>query len=110
MIIERTFTIETQLNQRHNQEIIDYVREFNALYGKALRFTWHRYNKGGHFDRKKSEFKTLLQKKFPLNNRMAGSVIYEVQGTYNALRELKRYQFFQLKTKVRNLYKKNVKS
>ena len=109
MIIERTFTIETRLNQKQNQEIIDYVREFNVLYGKALRFTWHRYNNGGHFGRKKSEFKTSLQKKFPLNNRMANSVIHEVQGTYSALLELKRYQFFQLKTKMKNLYKKREK-
>ena len=109
MIIERTFTIETRLNQRQNQEIIDYVREFNGLYGKALRFTWHRYNNGGHFDRKKSEFNTLLQKKFGISKRMANSVIYEVQGTYSALRELKWYQFSQLKTKVRKLYKKREK-
>ena len=109
MIIEKTFTVETRLNQQQNQEIIDYVREFNVLYGKVLRVAWHRYNNGGHFDRKKSEFKPLLQKKFPLNNRMANSVIHKVQGTYNALRELKWYQFSQLKTKVRKLYKKREK-
>ena len=109
MIIEKTFTIETRLNQKDNQEIIDYTREFNILYGKALRFAWHRYNNGGRFDRKKSEFNTLLQKKFNINKRMASSVIYEVQGTYNALRELKWYQFFQLKTKVRKMYKKREK-
>ena len=109
MIIEKTFTIETRLNQKRNQEIIDYIQEFNTLYGKALRFVWHRYNNGGHFDRKKSEFRTLLQKEFPLNNRMANPVIYEVQGTYNALRELKWYQFSQLKAKVRKLYKKREK-
>ena len=109
LIVEKTFTVETRLNQQQNQEIIDYVREFNVLYGKALRFTWHRYNNGGRFDRKKSEFNTLLQKKFNINKRMANSVIYEVQGTYNALRELKWHQFSQLKTKVRELYKKREK-
>ena len=109
MFIEKTFTIETRLNQKQNQEIIDYVREFNVLYGKALRFTWHRYNNGGHFDRKKSEFNTFLQKKFNISQRMANSVIYEVQGTYNALRELKWHQFSQLKTKVKKLYKKREK-
>lgn len=109
MVIERTFTIETRLNQRQNQEALNYVREFNVLYSKALRFAWHRYNNGGHFDRKKSEFNTLLQKKFGINKRMANSVIYEVQGTYSALRELKWYQFFQLKTKVRKIYKKREK-
>ena len=109
LIIEKTFTIETRLNQKQNQEIIDYIREFNALYGKALRFAWHRYNNGGHFDRKKSEFNTLLQKKFNISRRMASSIIFEVQGTYNALRELKWHQFSQLKTKVKKLYKKREK-
>ena len=109
MFIKKTFTIETRLNQKQNLEIIDYVREFNVLYGKALRFTWHRYNNGGHFDRKKSEFNTFLQKKFNISQRMANSVIYEVQGTYNALRELKWHQFSQLKTKVKKLYKKREK-
>lgn len=109
LIIEKTFTIETRLDQKQNQEIIDYAREFNALYSKVLRFAWHRYNNGGHFDRKKSEFNTLLQKRFNINKRMANSVICEVQGTYNALRELKWYQFSQLKTKVRKLYKKREK-
>ena len=79
------------------------------MYSKALRFAWHRYNNGGHFDIKKSEFRTLLQKKFPLNNRMANSVIHEIQGTYNALRELKWHQFSQLKIKVKKLYKKREK-
>ena len=109
LIVEKTFTVETRLNQKQNQEIIDYAREFNALYSKVLRFAWHRYNNGGHFDRKKSEFNTLLQKRFNINKRMANSVICEIQGTYNALRELKWYQFSQLKTKVRKLYKKREK-
>lgn len=45
LIVEKTFTVETRLNQKQNQEIIDYAREFNALYSKVLRFAWHRYNK-----------------------------------------------------------------
>ena len=97
LIVEKTFTVETRLNQKQNQEIIDYAREFNALYSKVLRFAWHRYNNGGHFDRKKSEFNTLLQKRFNINKRMANSVICEIQGTYNALRELQWYQFYKLK-------------
>lgn len=44
MIISKTFTIETRLNQKDNAEIIEYMKEYNVLYGKMLRFTWHRYN------------------------------------------------------------------
>ena len=40
---------------------------------------------------------------------MASSIIFEVQGTYNALRELKWHQFSQLKTTVKKLYKKREK-
>ena len=64
MISSKTFTIETRLNQKDNAEIIEYKKDYNILYGKILRFAWHRYNNGGHFDRKKSQFNTLLQHKF----------------------------------------------
>ena len=109
MVIEKTFTIETRLNQRDNAEIIEYMKEYNVLYGKILRFAWHRYNNGGHFDRKKSQFNTLLQNKFSVNKRIASAVITEVEGTYRALYQLKWYEVSQLGGKINKLYKKKEK-
>lgn len=39
MILSKTFTIETRLNQRDNAEIIEYAKEYSVLYGKMIRFT-----------------------------------------------------------------------
>lgn len=106
MITSKTFTIETRLNSRDNAEIIEYAKEYSVLYGKMIRFTWHRIKNGGKLPMKKSDFNTLLQKTFGINKRVANSVIYEVTGIYRALYQLKWTEFFQLKTKISKKYKK----
>lgn len=106
MITSKTFTIETRLNQRDNAEIIEYAKEYNVLYGKMLRFAWHRYNNGGTFNMKKSEFNTLLQRTFGISKRLANSVISEIEGLYKALYQLKWYEYGQLKGKITKKRKK----
>ncbi len=106
MITSKTYTIETRLNQRDNAGLIEYVKEYHLLYGKMLRFTWHRYNNGGRFSVKKSAFNTILQNRFHVNKRLANSVISEVEGLYKALYQLKWYEFNQLGGKIKKLYKK----
>lgn len=106
MITSKTFTIETRLNQRDNAEIIEYAKEYNVLYGKMLRFAWHRYNNGGTFNMKKSEFNTLLQRTFGISKRLANSVISEIEGLYKALYQLKWYEYGQLKGKIAKKRKK----
>ncbi len=85
MIASKTYTIETRLNQRDNTGLIEYVKEYHILYGKMLRFTWHRYNNGGRFSVKKSAFNAILQNRFHVNKRLANSVMSEVEGLYKAL-------------------------
>ena len=106
MIVSKSFTIETRLNQKDNSEIIEYAKEYTILYGKMIRFTWHRIKNGGQLPMKKSEFNTLLQKTFGVNKRVANSVIYEVIGVYKALYQLKWTESFQLKAKISKKHKK----
>ena len=106
MITSKAFSIETRLNHKDNAEIIEYAKEYTILYGKMIRFTWHRIKNGGQFPIKKSDFNTLLQKTFGVNKRVANSVIYEVIGIYKALYQLKLTEFFQLKEKISKKYKK----
>ena len=106
MITSKTFTIETRLNPRDNAKIIEYAKEYSVLYGKMIRFAWHRIKDGGQLPMKKSDFNTLLQKTSVVNKRVANSVIYEVTGIYRALYQLKWTEFFQLKTKISKKYKK----
>ena len=109
MIVSKSFTIETRLNQKDNSEIIEYAKEYTTLYGKMIRFSWHRIKDGGQFPMKQSEFNTLLQKIFGVNRRVANSVIYEVTGIYRALYQLKWVEFFQLKEKIAKKQKKHEK-
>lgn len=88
MITSKAFTIETRLNQKDNAEIIEYAKEYSVLYGKMIRFTWHRIKNGGQLPIKKSDFNTLLQKTFGVNKRVANSVIYEIVGIYKSLYQL----------------------
>lgn len=106
MITSKVFTIETRLNQNDNSEIIEYAKEYTVLYGKMIRFTWHRIKNGGQFSMKKSDFNTFLQKTFSVNKRVASSVICEVIWIYKALYQLKWFEFFQLKEKITKKYKK----
>ena len=106
MIVSKAFTIETRLNPRDNAEIIEYAKEYSVIYGKMIRFTWHRIKDGGQLPMKKSDFNTLLQKTFCVNKRVANSVIYEVIGIYKALYQLKWAEFFQLKVKFSKKMKK----
>lgn len=106
MITSKAFTIETRLNQKDNAEIIEYAKEYSVLYGKMIRFTWHRIKNGGQLPIKKSDFNTLLQKTFGVNKRVANSVIYEIVGIYKSLYQLKWAEFFQLKAKIAKKHKK----
>lgn len=106
MITSKTYTIETRLNQRDNAEIIEYAKEYNVLYGRMLRFAWHRYNNGGTFNMKKSDFNTILQRTFGVSKRLANSVISEIEGLYKALYQLKWYEYGQLKGKISKKRKK----
>lgn len=106
MVTSRTFTIETRLSQRDNAVIIEYAKEYSSLYGKMVRFAWHRIKDGGQLPMKKSDFNTLLQGAFCVNKCVANSVIYEVTGIYKALYQLKWTEFFQLKVKIAKKYKK----
>lgn len=106
MMVSKAFTIETRLNLRDNAEIIEYAKEYSVLYGKMIRFTWHRIKDVGQLPMKKSDFNTLLQKTFGVNKRVANSVIYEVIGIYKALYQLKWVEFFQLKAKIAKTHKK----
>ena len=106
MITSKAFTIETRLNPKDNAEIIEYAKEYSVLYGKMIRFTWHRIKNGGQLPIKKSDFNTLLQKTFGVNKRVANSVIYEIVGIYKSLYQLKWAEFFQLKAKIAKKHKK----
>ncbi len=100
-MMRRKFTVVTQLHEENNQDIIEYVDNSLADYGKAKRETFYTIMSAKKFN--KSKHNTYLQNKYGITKRTANSIISDVQGTYNALKELKEYELKQIGQKIRHL-------
>ena len=96
----RKFTIVTQLNEKSNRCLIEYIKASRGEYGKALREAFYAIKRGG-ID--KSKYNTYLQQKYRITKRTASSIIYDAQGRFNALKELKEYERRQLERKIKHL-------
>lgn len=100
-MFKRKFTVVTQLHEKNNQEIIDYIDDSRGVYAKALRETFYVIKNSEEFD--KSKYNTELQNKYGILKRTAGSIIKDAQGRLNALKELKVYEQKQLESKIQAL-------
>lgn len=100
-MFKRKFTVVTQLHEKNNQEIIDYIDNSRGVYAKALRETFYVIKNGPEFD--KSKYNTELQNKYGILKRTANSIIADAQGRLNALKELKVYEQKQLESKIQAL-------
>lgn len=94
------FTVVTQLHERNNQDIINYVETYRHSYAEALRETFYTI-RHGNFN--KSQYNTYLQHKYGIVKRTAGSIISDAQGYFNMLRGLKEYERTQLEHKIAHL-------
>ena len=96
----RKFTIATQLNEKSNRCLIEYIEASRGEYGKALREAFYAIKRGG-ID--KSKYNTYLQQKYRITKRTASSIIYDAQGRFNALKALKEYEKKQLERERLNI-------
>ena len=94
---KRKFTVVTQLHERNNHDIIEYIESSRSEYAKAMRETFYTIK---HNDLNKSRHNAYLQNKYDILKRTAGSIISDAQGRYNALKELKKYERKQLESKI----------
>ena len=94
---KRKFTVVTQLHERNNHDIIEYIESSRSEYTKAMRETFYTIK---HNDLNKSRHNAYLQNKYDILKRTAGSIISDAQGRYNALKELKTYERKQLESKI----------
>jgi len=95
----RKFTVVTQLHERNNRYLIDYIESSRMVYGKAVRETFYAIKRGGF---NKSRYNTYLQNEYGIVSRTANSIIYDAQGRFNALKELKEYERKQLERKIKH--------
>ena len=96
----RKFTIVTQLHEKNNRCLIEYIEASRSDYGKALREAFYAIKNGCIG---KSKYNTYLQHKYGISKRNANSIISDAQGRFNALKELKEHERKQLERKIRHL-------
>lgn len=95
-------TIVAQLHEGSNRCLIEYMEASRGCYGKALREVFYTVRRGGL---NKSKYNTHLQNKYGISGRTANSIIFDAQGRFNALKELKEYEKKQLERKIKHLEK-----
>lgn len=100
-MFKRKFTTVTQLHEKNNQNIIDYIESARGTYAQALRKTFYVVKNSSDFD--KSSYNTHLQETYGILKRTANSIIADAQGRLNALKELKAYEQKQLTRKIKSL-------
>lgn len=98
---KRKFTVVTQLHEKNNSELIEYLDGFRAAYASAYRETYYSYKNSSEFN--KSAHNTVLQNKYGIMKRTANSIIADATGRYHALRELKKYEKRQSEGKLFHL-------
>ena len=92
------YTVVTQLHLKNNDDLISYFEEVRSLYGNAKRKTFHYLKKSDQFN--KAEQNKKLQKEFNITKRSANSIINDAEGTFKALKELKKCELSQLNSKI----------
>ena len=97
---KRKFTVVTQLHEKNNHDIIEYIESSRSEYAKAMRETFYTIKHNGL---NKSQHNTYLQNKYDILKRTANSIISDAEGRYNALRELKVHERKQLEIKISHL-------
>jgi len=95
---KRKFTVVTQLHSKNNEDLIEYLESSRSDYAKAYRETYHIYKNYTKFDR--SMYNSYLQAKYGITKRTANSIILDATGRYNAIKELKKYELQQVKSKL----------
>ena len=94
---KRKFTVVTQLHEKNNLDLIKYIESSRSAYAKAVRETFYIIK---HDKLDKSKYNTYLQNKYGITYRTANAIIFDAQGRFNSLKELKRYEVNQLKHKI----------
>lgn len=103
---KRKFTVVSQLHEKNNLELIEYIETSRTSYSSAMRETFYSIKNNPRFN--KSEYNTYLQDSYNITKRTANSIISDAQGRLNALMELKRYEESQLERKIKHLKNKAI--
>ena len=98
---KRKFTVVTQLHLQNNKDLLEYLENSRSDYSRAYRETYHTFKNSQKFN--KSSHNSYLQNKYGITKRTANSIILDATGRYNAIKELKKYELRQYKSKLSHL-------
>lgn len=101
--MQQTYTYETELKPKYNQEIIDYFNDYTILFNKIVRSVWQYYNHQNPLVSQKSKLNTLIQNQFGVSKRTANSIIIYVSGKHNRFKGLKNYELKRNNSKIEKL-------
>ena len=109
-----TYTTEIK-NREYNVDLIKYITEYKGLFNFIQRKVFHiiknSYINTGEFTLKDNGILTKsIATTYNLTARAAASIVYNMTGRFNAIKELKEYEQQQLETKIKSLEKKIAKT
>ena len=109
-----TYTTEIK-NRAYNVDLMKYITEYKGLFNFVQRKAFHiiknSYINTGKFTlQDKNALMKNITTKYNLTARTASSIVYNMTGRYNAIKELKEYEQQQLETKIKSLEKKIAKT
>lgn len=101
----QTYTICTQLHNKHNQDIIDYFESSVSLYNKAKRYVFYLYKRcivmKIYFDEK--QVNRYIRKKYHITKRTAHSIIVDAKGVYNTIYQLKESELEKITLRLNEI-------
>lgn len=105
-----TYTTEIK-NREYNVDLMKYITEYKELFNSIQRKTFHIIKKS-YVDTDKFTLKDKVElakniaTTYNLTSRTAESIVYNMTGRFNAIKELKEYEQKQLEGKIESLEKK----
>ena len=107
-----TYTTEIK-NREYNKLLMDYITEYKGLFNKIQRVAFYKikntYVKNKKFTLKdKGELVKYIARTYHITTRAASSIVYNMTGRFNAIKELKEYEKNNLELKIESLEKKIV--
>ena len=108
-----TYTTEIK-NRAYNNLLMDYITEYKGLFNKIQRVAFHKikdsYEQKQKFTLKdKGALVKHIATTYGITTRAASSIVYNMTGRFNAIKELKEYEKSQLELKIESLEKNIVK-
>ena len=109
-----TYTTEIK-NREYNIELMEYITEYKGLFNHIQRVVFHKIkgtyvdNQGEFTLKDKDALVKYVARTYGFTTRAASSIVYNMTGRFNAIKELKEYEREQLETKIESLEKKIAK-